>query len=86
MNLRPTTPQSIIRRYYLYEVTASVGLITPIFTLFLLYRGLSFTQIGTLSAMLAVLIVFLVGGALVFAVEAPVDPTGEGKTVGSTGD
>jgi hypothetical protein len=56
MDLRPTTPDAIVRRYYVYEVTASVGFITPIFTLFLLYRGLSFTEVGTLSAILAVLL------------------------------
>lgn len=57
MNLRPTSPAAIIRRYYCYEIASSVGFITPIFTLFLLYRGLSFTEVGTLSAILAVLIV-----------------------------
>lgn len=57
MTLQPSSPSAIIRRYYVYEITASVGFITPIFTLFLLYRGLSFTEVGTLSAILAVLIV-----------------------------
>lgn len=45
---------SLIRRYYLYRATLSVGFVTPIFTLFLL-RSLTFTQVGTLSALYAFL-------------------------------
>jgi MFS family permease len=42
-------PPTIILKYYLYRVTLSYGFFTPIFTLFLLQRGLSFTQIASLS-------------------------------------
>lgn len=41
--------RSLIRRYYFYRATLSVGFITPIFTLFLL-RSLTFTEVGALSA------------------------------------
>lgn len=40
----------LIRRYYLYRVTLSIGFITPVFTLFLL-RSLTFAQVGALSAL-----------------------------------
>ena len=43
--------------YYLFRVTDSVGFIWPVFTLFLLWNDLTFTQIGTLSAISAVLVV-----------------------------
>ncbi len=46
----PQSDRSLIRRYYLYRATLSVGFITPIFTLFLL-RSLTFTQLGALSAL-----------------------------------
>jgi MFS family permease len=42
-------PPTIILKYYLYRVTLSYGFFTPIFTLFLLQRGLNFTQIASLS-------------------------------------
>lgn len=45
-----------VRRYFLYQATASVGFITPIFTLFMLARGLSYSEIATLSAVVAVLV------------------------------
>jgi MFS family permease len=48
--------RSLIRRYYLYRATLSVGFITPVFTLFLL-RSLTFTQFGALSALYSVLAV-----------------------------
>ena len=46
--------RALIRRYYLYRATLSVGFITPIFILFLL-RSLTFTQVGVLSALYSVL-------------------------------
>ncbi|WP_267161810.1 MFS transporter [Halovenus salina] len=44
-------------KYYLYRLSDSVGFIWPVFTLFLLWNGLSYTQIGTLSAVSAILVV-----------------------------
>ncbi|MFB6207644.1 MAG: MFS transporter [Haloglomus sp.] len=49
--------RSLVRRYYLYEATAASGFVWPIFTLFLLSRDLTFTEIATLSAVLSVLVV-----------------------------
>lgn len=45
-----------VRRYYLYQATASAGFVTPVFTLFMLARGLSYSEIATLSAVIAVLV------------------------------
>lgn len=47
----------VVTRYYLYEATDTSGFVWPIFTLFLLSRGLTFTEIATLSATMAVLVV-----------------------------
>lgn len=47
-------PAALVRRYYVYRATLSLGFITPVFTLFLL-RSLSFTQVGALSALYSVL-------------------------------
>jgi MFS family permease len=47
----------LVRRYYLYMGTVSTGFITPIFTLFLLFRELTYTDIATLSMVYAVLTV-----------------------------
>ncbi|MFC7228138.1 MFS transporter [Salinirubellus salinus] len=47
----------VVTRYYLYEATDTAGFVWPVFTLFLLSRGLSFTEIATLSATMAVLVV-----------------------------
>lgn len=44
----------LVRRYYVYRATLSVGFVTPVFTLFLL-RTLSFAQVGALSALYALL-------------------------------
>lgn len=52
--LGPPSDRSLVRRYYLYRATLSVGFITPVFTLFIL-RSLSFTQVGALSALYSVL-------------------------------
>ena len=46
----------LVRRYYLYRATATVGFITPIFTIFLL-RDLSFAELGALSALYSALVV-----------------------------
>lgn len=50
----PPSDSALVRRYYLYRATLSVGFITPIFTLFLL-QSLTFTQVGALSALYSVL-------------------------------
>ncbi|WP_049888234.1 MFS transporter [Natrinema sp. J7-2] len=50
----PPSDSALVRRYYLYRATLSVGFVTPIFTLFLL-RSLTFTQVGALSALYSVL-------------------------------
>ena len=50
----PASDRGLVRRYYLYRATISVGFITPIFTLFLL-RTLTFTQVGVLSAVCSAL-------------------------------
>ncbi|MFT4884122.1 MAG: MFS family permease [Natronomonas sp.] len=50
-------PRPAVFKYYLYQAADSVGFIWPIFTLFLLWNDLSYTQIGTLSAISAVLVV-----------------------------
>ncbi|SDJ57367.1 Predicted arabinose efflux permease, MFS family [Halovenus aranensis] len=52
-----STHSSAILKYYLYRLSDSVGFIWPVFTLFLLWNDLSYTQIGTLSAVSAVLVV-----------------------------
>lgn len=49
-------PASVVRKFYLLQATRSVGFISPIFTLFLL-RDLSFTVVGTLSALSAAVVV-----------------------------
>ncbi|UTF52582.1 MFS transporter [Natronosalvus rutilus] len=48
-----------IARYYLFQATDSVGFIWPVFTLFLLWKDLTFAQIGTLGAVSALLVVVL---------------------------
>ena len=48
-----------ILQYYGFMATDSVGFIWPIFTLFLLWNDLSYTEIGLLSAVSAVLVVGL---------------------------
>jgi hypothetical protein len=48
---------SVVSRYYAYEATDTAGFVWPIFTLFLLLRGLNFTEIATLSAVMSVLVV-----------------------------
>lgn len=50
-------PSSPVCKYYLYQATVSFGFFSPIFTLFLLSRDLTYTQISTLSMLYAVLTV-----------------------------
>ncbi|WP_247000807.1 MFS transporter [Halosolutus gelatinilyticus] len=54
---RQAPRSTAVRSYYLYRATDSVGFIWPVFTLFLLWNDLAFTQIGTLGAVSAVLVV-----------------------------
>ena len=49
-------PSTVVRKFYLLQATRSVGFISPIFTLFLL-RDLSFTVVGSLSALSAAIVV-----------------------------
>ncbi|EFW90834.1 putative sugar transporter [Haladaptatus paucihalophilus DX253] len=48
---------SAIYKYYCYQATVSFGFFSPIFTLFLLYRNLDYTQIALLSALYSTLTV-----------------------------
>lgn len=48
-------PSSPVLKYYLYQATVSFGFFSPIFTLFLLDRGLDYTAIASLSMLYAVL-------------------------------
>ena len=49
-------PSTVVRKFYLLQATRSVGFVSPIFTLFLL-RDLSFTVVGSLSALSAAIVV-----------------------------
>ncbi|MFH5797801.1 MFS transporter [Haladaptatus sp. CMAA 1911] len=48
---------SAIHKYYCYQATVSFGFFSPIFTLFLLYRNLDYTQIALLSTLYTTLTV-----------------------------
>ncbi|USZ69611.1 MFS transporter [Halorussus salilacus] len=50
-------PPSPVFEYYCYQATVSFGFFSPIFTLFLLDRGLTYTAISSLSMLYAVLTV-----------------------------
>ncbi|WP_128477064.1 MFS transporter [Halorussus pelagicus] len=50
-------PSSPVLKYYCYQATVSFGFFSPIFTLFLLDRGLDYTAIASLSVLYAVLTV-----------------------------
>jgi MFS family permease len=50
-------PPAIIAKYYLYQATTTYGFFWPVFTIFLLGRGLSFTEIGLLGSISAGLVV-----------------------------
>ncbi|WP_323675273.1 MFS transporter [Halorubellus sp. PRR65] len=54
----PSRPPALVAKYYAYRATATFGFFWPIFTVFLLSRDLSYTQIallGSLSAAVSVL-------------------------------
>lgn len=57
MTIKSSLPPAIIAKYYLYQATMTFGFFWPIFTLFLLSRGLSYTQIGLLGSISAGVIV-----------------------------
>ena len=56
-SLSERLPSSPVLKYYLYQATVSFGFFSPIFTLFLLDRGLDYTAIASLSMLYAVLTV-----------------------------
>lgn len=47
----------IILKYYLYQATVTFGFFWPVFTLFLLHRDLSYTQIALLNSLSAAFVV-----------------------------
>lgn len=54
---RDRLPAPVVAKYYLYQATVSFGFFAPVFTLFLLYRDLAYTEIALLSTQHAVLTV-----------------------------
>lgn len=54
---RPTSDRKIVYKYYLYQTTVVFGFFWPIFTIFLLDRGLSYTEITLLNSISAALVV-----------------------------
>ncbi|WP_336034379.1 MFS transporter [Halobacterium yunchengense] len=57
LNVGAERPPPVVAKYYLYQATATYGLFWPVFTLFLLRRGLTYTQIGLLGSVSAALVV-----------------------------
>ncbi|WP_255149854.1 MFS transporter [Halorarius halobius] len=57
MRLGDRLPDEVVLKYYLYQASVSFGFFSPVFTLFLLYRDLSYTEIALLSSQHAVLTV-----------------------------
>lgn len=53
MTIRDRLPPALIAKYYLYMATVTYGFFWPVFTLFMLARGLSYTQIGLLGSISA---------------------------------
>lgn len=53
----PKDERKIVYKYYLYQITLVFGFFWPVFTIFLLERGLSFTQITLLNSISAAAIV-----------------------------
>lgn len=53
MTIRERFPPVLVVKYYLYMGTVTYGFFWPIFTLFMLARGLSYTQIGLLGSLSA---------------------------------
>lgn len=54
---RPQSERKIVYKYYLYQTTVVFGFFWPIFTIFLLDRGLSYTEITLLNSISAAAIV-----------------------------
>ena len=48
---------TIVFRYYLYRATARPGFHYPVYTLFLLWNGLNFAQIGLIATVQSVVVV-----------------------------
>ncbi|WP_135536007.1 MFS transporter [Halostella pelagica] len=48
---------SVVFRYYLYQATARPGFHYPVYTLFLLWNGLSFAQIGLIATIQSIVVV-----------------------------
>lgn len=46
-------PPTVILKYYLFQATRTFGFFWPVFTIFLLSRGLNYTQIGLLGSVSA---------------------------------
>lgn len=55
--LRPGSPPPLVLKYYLYQATVTFGFFWPVFTVFLLHRGLTYTQIGLLGTISAAFVV-----------------------------
>ncbi|WP_227375222.1 MFS transporter [Haladaptatus halobius] len=53
----PDSPPPLVLKYYLYQATVTFGFFWPVFTVFLLHRGLSYTQIGLLGTISAAFVV-----------------------------
>lgn len=57
MALRSRLPSRVVATYYAYQATLSFGFFAPVFTIFLLARDLSYTEIALLSTESAILTV-----------------------------
>lgn len=57
MPLRSRLPSRVVATYYAYQATLSFGFFAPVFTIFLLARDLSYTEIALLSTESAILTV-----------------------------
>ena len=57
MSLRSRLPSRVVATYYAYQATLSFGFFAPVFTIFLLARDLSYTEIALLSTESAILTV-----------------------------
>ncbi len=55
--IRDRLPEPLVMKYYCYRATVTFGFFWPVFTVFLLHRGLTFTQIGVLGSISAALVV-----------------------------
>lgn len=50
-------PSTVILKYYLFQASTTFGFFWPVFTIFLLSRGLNYTQIGLLGSVSAAFVV-----------------------------